>query len=133
MGAEVLMRLNEAALQAFKDSGISMENFRLSDEAREILHASAPIRDPLALETEDLHHPSWLARALQDYSNDYYIEQRMKELEPEIRQQLLEAGLTYKDLIESCDRVQKYWRLIDIQQTTSDMKHRGSEEARKLI
>lgn len=127
------MRLNEAALQAFKDSGISMENFRLSDEARKILHDSMPISNPLTLESEDLHHPSWLTRALQDYSNNFYVEQRVKELEPEIRRHLLEAGLTEKDLIESCDRVQKYWRLIDIQQTTSGMKHRGSEEARKLI
>jgi len=119
MGRKVLIdkRLYKRALQPFKDSGMKMEDFRLTDEARELLGIKLPSQWDLVL--NDNPHAAIIASA-RNYADDILLEKRMTELEPEIQKAL--AGCTPEELSESCERVRRYWRLIDIQQAASAAK-----------
>lgn len=110
-------RLYERALEPFKNSGTKMEDFRLSDEARELLGVKPPSWSNVQLENHDL-----VTKSIQNYIDDLYLRKRMEQLEPEIRKALEDSGYTPEELAESCERVRKYWRLIDIQQAASAVK-----------
>jgi len=111
-------RLYERALEPFKNSGMKMEDFRLTDEAKELLGIRPPSWPSFHLDDYVLD----VQTSIQNYANDFCLDKRMNEFEAEIRQTLIDSGCTPEELEESIKRVRKYWRLIDIQQAASAAK-----------